>query len=79
MLESIFQTVFTQKHVFAEPPPPQVRRLLLEAGYKFDGVCWARTVGTACSLSPAEAMHFIAQDCKDYRESGLTDGREKLA
>ena len=32
MLESVFQTVFIQKHVFAEPPPPQVRRLLLEAG-----------------------------------------------
>ena len=71
MLESVFQTTFTQKHVFAEPPPPAVRRLLAEAGYRFDGTAWTRTVGTACTLSPSEARNFIARDCEDHRASGL--------
>ena len=64
MLESVFQSTFTQKHVFASHPPPALRRLLVDAGYKFDGVCWTRTIGQACSLTPAEAMRFIQTDIK---------------
>ncbi len=71
MADSVFQTCFTQKHIFADVPPPVVRRQLLAAGFRFDGSAWTRTISTVCTLSPSEARHYIEQDAKDYQAAGM--------
>ena len=70
-MDTIFQTTFCQRYVFPEVPAPHIRRKLIEAGFKFDGVCWHRTLGTASTLSNAEMMHFLDEDCRNIRESGI--------
>ena len=79
MQDSVFSTTFVQKHFFASPPPREVRAQLIAAGFTFDGHSWSRTISSVCPLSPSEAKHYIDQDAKDYRESGLTEGMTKLA
>ncbi len=70
-MDVIFQTTFCQRYVFAEPPAPHIRNMLIGAGFKFDGTCWHRTMGTASALTPSEARQFISQDYKDYSDSGI--------
>ena len=70
-MEPILQTTFTQKYCFPEPPPAHIRRMLIDAGYKFDGVCWSKTIGTASTLSNSEMMYFLNGDIKNIRDSGL--------
>lgn len=70
-METIFQTTFCQRYVFPEPPTPQVRRKLIAAGFRFDGVCWHRTTGTATTLSQNEMARFLDDDLKAYQDAGL--------
>ena len=72
MNEVGFSTSFTQRYTFAGPPDRDLRRKLLAAGFKFDGIGWSRTLGSADALSPSHARFQIEQDIWDQREFGVT-------
>ena len=78
MPDIVFQTCFTQKYCFPEPPPAHIRNMLTGAGFRYDGTCWQRTIGTASALSPSEAKYIISLDYKDYSESGLAPSTSVL-
>lgn len=71
MPDIVFQTTFCQKYVFPEPPSAHTRNMLIAAGFRYDGTCWHRTIGTASVLSPSDARRYIAQDFNDYSYTGL--------